>query len=322
IDPLTLERDTPNHVGRSEVQRLRVARLRRTRDDRRATPNPMELDFVASGRGWQSLRRPVAAMSPRQGGRIGGVPSLEGSSPGADAGELPLLNPGSESPGGEARPAQGTDATRGREHRASAAVVTARPSVPRDRASVPALQRDRPSDTVDSRQRVAARVEALMQASTLGGEAARGVGGESAPMAPALGGQVGTGSRSAPSGVGTGTEPDLAADPGLQGFYRGVLSRLDQALRDSFPRWAIAEGLGGLVVFDLTLLEDGRVAHVSVVRPSGIAEYDRNVVASVRGIGTFGPVPHQFGSRAVLRINWDSLNPVVGRHGPGPGKRP
>lgn len=322
IDSLTLERDAPNHMSRSEVQRLRVARARRTRDDRRATPNPMELDFVASGRGWHSIRRPSSRTSPSRGGLVGGTPTRPGVAPGGDLGEVPLLQHGSAVAGGEAREAQGANTPPGRDHRVSAAILTARPSVVRDRASVPSSERGRVSDSVDSRQRVAARVEALMQASTLGGDASRGIGGSRAPAAPAMGGQLGTGARSAPSGTGSGPAPELADDPRLQGFYRGVLSRLNKALQDAFPHWAIAEGRGGLVVFDLILLEDGRVAQVSVVRPSGIAEYDRNVVAGVRGISSFGRVPEEFGRRAVLRINWDSLNPAVGRSGPGPGRRP
>lgn len=320
IDPLTLERDPLNHFGKSEVQRLRVGRVRRSKDDRRATPNPMQLEFVASGRGHQNLRRPVAATAPSRGGALGGVPLRAGTVLGGGEGDRPMLAQGSQDLGGDPRPAQGTDTPPGNDHRASAAIVNARPAVVQGRASVPASERGQASDTVDSRQRVAARVAGLLQASTLGGEAATGVGGDVGPSAPAVGGLTGGGSRSTPAGSGRGA--DLAADPGLQGFYRHVLSELDRVLEDAFPYWAIVEGRGGLVVFDLTLLEDGRVAHVAVVRPSGIAEYDQNVVTSVRKVASFGPVPDEFGARAVLRINWDSINPVIGRHGPGPGRRP
>lgn len=323
VDPLTLERDAPNHLERSEVQRLRVARVRRTLDDRRATPGPMELDFVASGRGSQNLRRPVARLDPSRGTADGGVSVRAGTTPGAEPTEDSFLLAGSSEPGGEPKRAQGADSQVGREYRRSAAIVTARPAVVRDRAAVPAQERDRPSDTVDSRQRVSARVAGLMQASTLGGDATSGVGGDPAPTAvmPAVGARSpGTGARSAPSGPGLGA--DLASDPGLQGFYRGVLAQLNAALDDAFPRWAIAQGRGGLVVFDLTLFEDGRVARVAVVRPSGIDEYDQNVLDGVRKIASFGRVPQEFGSRATLRINWDSVNPAVGRNGPGPGKRP
>jgi len=83
VAPLTLERDPTNHLTRSELSRLRSARQRRTWDDRRATPQPMELDFVASGRGRQAARRPLALASPNQGTVNGALPTLAGASPGA-----------------------------------------------------------------------------------------------------------------------------------------------------------------------------------------------------------------------------------------------
>jgi TonB family protein len=110
-------------------------------------------------------------------------------------------------------------------------------------------------------------------------------------------------------------------DPGLQGYYRALVTRLSHALRDSFPDWAIREGRSGLVVFEMRLLESGRIAAVRVVRPSGIAEYDRNVVSRVWRVGTFDPLPHALGREAVVKMSWDSLNPVVGREGRGPGGR-
>ena len=71
---------------------------------------------------------------------------------------------------------------------------------------------------------------------------------------------------------------------------------------------------------DLALFEDGRVASVSLVRPSGVDEYDRNVVHVVRRMPTFGRVPPALGASAVFRISYDSRNPAVGRSGPGPGR--
>jgi TonB family protein len=276
----------------------------------------MELDFVASGRGREPLRRPLALSSPSQGSVSGAVPTQSGGTPGAgdEAGwEGPR---GAAVAGGAPTPAAGLpSAERGLVSRISAQVITARPSVPATRAAVPAPTREQPSDTVDGRQRIASRVAALLDASTLGGPTATGFGGEPAPAPPAAAGDAQSfGSRSQPSGRGgQAGDPD---DPSI-GFYRSVLARLDRALRGTFPRWAIVEGRGGLVVFDLALFEDGRVAGVSLVRPSGIDEYDRNVVQVVRGMPGFGRVPAPLS--ATLRISWDSRNPVVGRSGPGPG---
>lgn len=322
IDPLTLERDAPNHWRRSEVQRLAVARVRRSWDDRRATPQPMELDFVASGKGKLNARRPLAASNPGPGSNVSSTPEAEGFARGTDPGDNALAAIGDRRLGGHKVPAAGVPLATSGEVRRSASIITARPWVPQERAAVPAAQRDRPSDTVDSQQRVASRVAALMQASALGGNGEQGVGGEPSPMPPAAGADHGSGSRSSPAGSGAGPYRELGSDPGLEGFYRQILARLDSALRGTFPHWAIVEGRGGMVVFDLVLHDDGRVSRVAVVRPSGIAEYDRNVLVAVRGIPSFGRVPSAFGGRAVLRISWDSLNPVVGRDGRGPGQRP
>ena len=68
-----------------------------------------------------------------------------------------------------------------------------------------------------------------------------------------------------------------------------------------------------------TLLKDGRIVAVRIVRPSGIEEYDQNVLTGARRVGTVAPLPARYGERALLRINWDALNLVVGRDGPGPG---
>jgi TonB family protein len=196
-----------------------------------------------------------------------------------------------------------------------------RPLVKKDRAAVPAEERAVPSDTTDSQQRVFGRVAALMQASTLGAErVAPGSGGELGAKTPGTGSPTGWGARSTPSGHGAGL--DVTPDPGLEGFYRRVLARVEEALYETFPRWAIAEGRGGLVVFDLTLVDNGRVQAVAVVRPSGIPEYDENVLQALRRLPTFGPVPSHLGSRPVLRIDYDARNPIVGRSGPGPGRRP
>ncbi len=318
IDPLTLERDPLNHLTQSEVQRLKTARQRRSLDNRRATPHPMELDFVVSGRGRVALRRPVSTLMPSSGGPRGAVPALLGArDTGTADSEGWEGRRGGPSTGSSVRvDAAGLRATApGGRHQIAAAVTKARPLVPAARAAVPAATPDTPSDTLDSRQRVADRVMRLMQASTMGGDAQQGPGGERNGGEPGAGQGLASGSRSAPGGTGPGlADPDDEA----QAFIRHVRSVINRALGKTFPLWAIAEGRGGLVVFDLGLSADGKVASVAVVRPSGVEEYDSNVLSAVRRIASFGPVPPAF--RSGLRITYDSRNPVVGRSGPGPGR--
>jgi TonB family protein len=324
IDPLALERDPDTQRDRSQVSRLRTAWHRESRDDRRATPAPMELTFLATGAGHVRARRAYAPTDPARGILSGAVASALGSKAGGQ-GSSPAedgLEPDA-APGG---PISGTDAKRlgqgapdGRdvqEFHAAAQVLFARPLVPAARAALPSEVRGRPNDTLDSSQEVASRVSSLLHASSAGGEQGPGVGGELGGGAPGSRGSRGIGSRSSPSGAGFGK--DFADDPGFSGYSRALRSQLAKLLAKAFPDWAIVAGRGGHVIFEMTLRADGKPMAVRIVRPSGIVEYDQNVLSAVRSHPTFGPLPQGFGTSA-LRVSWDALNPVVGRQGSGPG---
>jgi hypothetical protein len=59
-----------------------------------------------------------------------------------------------------------------------------------------------------------------------------------------------------------------------------------------------------------------------VIRGSGIEEFDRNVADALLRAAPYAPLPvalRQSGVR--LHIAFDATNPIVGRHGPGPGRR-
>ncbi|HEY0468255.1 MAG TPA: hypothetical protein VGC79_28855, partial [Polyangiaceae bacterium] len=64
IDPISLETDALTHLDRSQVQRLRTASSRRSWDDHRSTPTPMQLTFLATGKGRVAERRALAANAP------------------------------------------------------------------------------------------------------------------------------------------------------------------------------------------------------------------------------------------------------------------
>lgn len=323
IDPLALERDPQTSRDRSQVTRLHTAWKRASRDDRRATPEPMELTFLATGPGHLRVRRAYAPTDPARGMVSGGVASTVGSKLGGqgatDVGEEPDAALGGPVAGSEtAQLGQGAaDAGDVREFHAEAKVLFARPLVPAARAAVPTQQRARPSDTLDSSQEVAAKVSSLLQASSAGGEPGPGFGGQVGGGPPGAFGASGVGSRSSPSGAAFGR--DFADDPGFSGYARALRSQLERVLAKAFPDWAIAEGRGGHVIFDMTLRADGKPAAVRLVRPSGIGEYDENVLRAVSAVTSFGRLPKGFGTPAQFRVSWDALNPVVGRNGPGPG---
>jgi len=323
IDPIALERDPETERDRSQVTRLRTAWHRESRDDRRATPAPMELTFLATGAGHVRARRNFSRSDPARGILSGSVASTLGSKAGGqgatDTGAAPDAAIGAAVAGSDAvRLGQGAPEGRDeQEFHADARVLFARPLVPAARAAVPTETRGRPNDTLDSSQEVAARVSSLLHASSAGGELGPGVGGERGGGAPGVLGASGIGSRSSPSGAAFGK--DFADDPGFSGYSRALRSQLSKVLAKTFPEWAIVQGRGGHVIFDLTLRADGKPAGVRLVRPSGIVEYDENVLRAVRAVQSFGRLPEGFGAPAQFRVSWDALNPVVGREGPGPG---
>jgi len=323
IDPIALERDPETQRDRSQVSRLRTASRRESRDDRRATPTPMELTFLATGPGRVRARRAYSATDPARGIISGSVASTVGSKVGGQG----ATNTGAEPDAAVGAAVAGADSKRfgqgapdgrdAQEFHAAARVLFARPLVPAARAAVPTETRGRPNDTLDSSQEVAAKVSSLLHASSAGGDVGPGVGGDRGGGLPGAFGARGLGSRSSPSGSAFGK--DFADDPGFSGYSRALTSQLQRVLAKAFPDWAIEQGRGGHVIFEMTLSAAGKPTGVRLVRPSGVGEYDDNVLRAVRAVATFGRLPQGYGAPAQFRVSWDALNPVVGRQGPGPG---
>jgi len=320
IDPITLETDAPTHLDRSQVQRLRTANARRSWDDHRSTPTPMQLTFLATGKGWLAERRALGANA--SGSITGTVAASLGGVAGGNLDEAGLAGDtatGAAVPG-RRQPEPESGAPMVASHAApsrGAEILTGRPWVMRARPALPTEVRARPNDTDDSSQAVAARVAALIHASTIGAPPGPGVGGEPLGGRPGRSGTDGMGSRATASGFGPG--PDALNDPGIQGFVASLKQRVDDQLRRAFPDWAIEAGRSGHVIFELALSADGHLERVRMVRPSGIPEYDGNVLTGVRRIPTFGPLPKALGQRALITMSYTALNHVISREGPGPG---
>jgi len=316
-DELTLDRDPLNRLDRSQVQRLSTESERRSLDDRRATPQPMELSFLASGSGRLPERRNPSRTQTANGLLFGGLPATPGGTLGGaalEAGRGPESPEGAAESGSEVRRSGlgSPFAPQGTRYQRDAAVMLARPWVPQARAAVPAPERGRPHDTLDSSQEVASAIASLIHASSAGGRlAGTGPGGEPGPGRPGSGGLAGPGSRSLATGQ----------DPALIGYFRGIVRRVDPYWKDAFPNWAIAEGRGGIAIIGMTLQRDGRVLSLRVVRGSGVIDFDRNVIAALDRAGPYGPLPLALGKGPVtVNVSFDALNPVVGRDGPGRGR--
>ena len=131
-DPIALERDLETARDRSQVSRLRTALHRESRDDRRATPAPMELTFLATGAGHVRARRAYSPTDPARGVLSGGVASTLGSKVGGqgatDTGAAPDEAAGAAVAGSDAvRLGQGApDGRDEQDFRAAARVLFAR----------------------------------------------------------------------------------------------------------------------------------------------------------------------------------------------------
>ena len=319
-DGLTLDREIPNRLDRSQLQRLKTDSTRRSREDRRATPNPMKLWLLATGAGTLAERRPEALRDPANGIATWLPPSARGGRLGEPArlGDAAMLREGGSRQGGErsnAGAGVATSPVQGLRSR-GARIALARPWVKRARASVPAPRKGSPADTVDSTQEVASLVQSLVHASTAGGPKGPGPGGQAGPGAPGSGGHEGPGSVSASAGHSAGSATDMSRDPRLLTYFRQLMARVDPLWAKAFPDWAIAQGRGGLSVVGILVRADGGLANAWIVRPSGIEEFDRNLIVAVRRAAPFGPIPRSLGRRSLtLHITFDALNPAVGRAG-------
>lgn len=319
-DEIELSKDVQSRLDRSQVQRLRVAADRASRDDRRATIEPMELTFLASGDGSWHERRPLAEHDPSRGARAAALPSLEGASAGGPArppeGPMPTAPPGNARLGNR-QASTGTGLMHGEpgpRHHQSADVAFGRPMVTQGRPAVPANVNDKPRDNVESVQEVSSSDQSLLHASTAGGEPTlAGRGGEPGPESTGSGGPNGPGSRAAPLGQGQGPLIDLdSTDPRLSDYNRRLRAKIHPLWANAFPRWAALEGLQGLAIIQFTVLSDGSVAGARVLRPSGVPEFDENVRRAVLRAAPFAPLPPNLNARTLnVKLTFDASNPAV-----------
>ncbi|HEX3344054.1 MAG TPA: hypothetical protein VHS09_05745, partial [Polyangiaceae bacterium] len=95
---MRLSPDTLSRLDHDQLQRLRVARLRQSWEDRRSTTHPTELTLLVTGAATVLERRPAAAREPSRGALESPSPSVRGGTLGAaspaGAGETPSATGG------------------------------------------------------------------------------------------------------------------------------------------------------------------------------------------------------------------------------------
>mgnify|MGYP003593133203 CR=1 FL=1 len=317
-DRLRLTTDLPSHLDADQSPRVASGSKRRSQEDRRSSREPMELTFLAQGDLERMERRAASAADPSRGARaLGATASVAGGRLGGDEegtelpGQLGAANVGSRL----AAPGQGVlDGRPGTDHRDSAAVARARPQVAEQNPSVPALERGRAQDTVDSEQQVSRLVHSLVHASVAGGDGRPGAGGTAGGGEAGSGALSGRGSHAGPLGLGDGTVVDLGTrDPRLMPYFRALHAKIDPLWAHAFPKSAMYELKQGTVILEFTVRANGSV-RVSwpPVRPSGIDEFDRNCADAIRRAAPFAPIPAELGLRELrIRAPFDAKNPIV-----------
>lgn len=322
-DQMRLETDALSRLDRDQVQRLKTFSRRTTHEDRRSTTHPMELTFLATGKGERPERRPDSLSDPSRGSMIAGSASVVGGNPGVSGAE----DTGSGTVVGASRigalfgsPGVGVrDGKPGEDHRRSARTTYARPAVTEAAPTIPGIWNGRPNDTVDSDQEVANTVRSIISASTAGGQGGEGRGGTvgSSSDPAAGGGTVARGSTARPLGSGDGDLIDWnTSDPMLLPYFRKIHAKVDPLWANAFPKSAMLELKQGTVILEFTISADGS-AKVTwpPVRPSGIDEFDRNCAEAIRRASPFDPLPATLrdAGHSTLRIRapFIAKNPIV-----------
>ena len=206
------------------------------------------------------------------------------------------------------------DGIAGNDHRESARVALARPTVNQGTPSVPADVRGRPTDNVDAEQQVATTVQSILHASTAGGRPGPGGGGQTG------GGQAGEGGASGPGSVsralGTGQGPGLDVDPRdrrRSEYVRMVHAKLEGPTywRRVLPLADAFDGVQGVVIVTLTILADGSLSSAQLTRSSGLPVLDENCRLAMVRAAPYPPLPPELGTTFRLAIPLDYRNPAV-----------
>ena len=335
-DGALLSPEVRSRLDRSQIQRVASSDHRASREDWRASREPMELTFLAQGhaRSARPERRRPADVDPsagaadrgapaRAGGPLGAAPLPADRGPGAEPGS-PAGPPSStpkapRAPGGPLEGAVATSAGRGVRDGLpgppptdAAAVALARPKVAEGTPAVPATLAGRPSDTLDSEQEVATAIQSLIHASAAGGARGAGPGGQDGPGPSGAGGVQGPGSRSRALGTGRGGLLDNDPLDRRRSLYiRQVMAKVHPLWANAFPKWAAAEGLQGTVIVTFVIRADGSLASAAITRPSGLAEFDENCRGAVLRAAPYPPMPDELGATLRLAMPFEARNPAV-----------
>ncbi len=328
--------DSPlNNLAAAQTQRIRTSRSRATLEHRRATPNPNDDPFLASGDGDHRERRPVRATDAAEGARVAPVASVLGGAPSeprpgsvaaATAGAAGLEG-GEPTPGGaaaasgttagaEPSPGQGILGGRGSRRSEAARVAHGRPSVDRGPAATQAEAQDaRIRDDSDAESLARAMMQSWVESTAhTGPRRGVGTGGVGGGGEAGVGGGREEGGRAATYGPGDGRYAALdTRDARYRRWFLESRRRIQRAL--TFPEARALAMDQGTAVFSIVVRRDGSLAGApSLVRSSGFDDMDAAAIRAIRAATPFAPLPDDLApelARLTLRLPVDFSNPMV-----------
>ena len=343
-DELTQQDSILNAVGVAQMQRIRTANDQATREDRRATPNPGDVPFLASGDGAHPERRPVAARDPLDGARTAPQASLAGQdvvrapsaggttiadahgslaipvgAGGAGAnGRTPAEATGAATSAGmrDASPGRGIAGGAGERESAAARVANGRPPLDQGPAATSSDWRDlRVRDNHDAELLAARLVQSLADTSEHGGRnVGAGSGGVGGGGPAGSGGGTAEGGRARAFGPGGGAYDSLdTSSSRYERWFLDQVRRVDRALVFPRPRQLAMDQ--GTSVYRIVVRPDGSLAAPPhLMRSSGFRDLDDAALLAIQRAMPFGRVPDALlGERDSLRVTLPVhfVNPLV-----------
>jgi TonB family protein len=142
-----------------------------------------------------------------------------------------------------------------------------------------------------------------------GGDSGDGFRGRERVGHSAQGHGRGSAATSAEIATGAGTAMWARRD---DPYFRRFHDRLDREVR--FPRQLAIRLEQGQLVARFVLRADGSLADIEVTKPSGFAEFDRELVRALRALSPLGPVPRSFlgrRDRVAVLLDYEFKNPVI-----------
>lgn len=329
--------DSPlNNLAAAQTQRIRTSRSRATLENRRATPNPDDDPFLASGDGAHRERRPVRATDAAEGARVAPVASVTGGQPSlardgrvardvrgapdvggaeARAGGASAPSP-SEAGTAEASPGSGILGGRGARRSEAARVAHGRPTVDEGPAATQAEREDsRIRDDSDAENLAASMMQSWVESTAhTGPRTGVGRGGVGGGGEAGIGGGRREGGRASTYGPGDGRYAALdTSDRRYRRWFLDSMRRIGRALE--FPRARALAMDQGSSIYRITVRRDGTLTGAPhLVRSSGFDDLDRAARAAIRQAAPFSPLPDDLEpSRAQLSITVpvEFSNPMV-----------